>query len=73
MICLKCGQEMGDTTAHTCALITTYPPMPERRPWRCPVCDGTGKTTYPFAPAALYEMHEQEPCHACNGTGIVWG
>jgi len=73
MICNKCGNEMGDTAAHACAFTATYPPQPGRRPWKCPVCDGTGKTTNAFIPAALYETTTPEDCRACNGTGIVWG
>jgi hypothetical protein len=73
MICMKCGKEMGDTAAHTCALVTTYSPTPERRPWRCPVCNGNGKEPGTSLPGTVYESKKIEPCHACNGIGIVWG
>jgi hypothetical protein len=36
-------------------------------PYKCPVCNGNGKMTH-----GIYgEMWAQ--CHACNGTGIIWG
>jgi DnaJ-class molecular chaperone len=70
MICPKCGQEMGDTTAHSCALVTTYPPMPERRPWKCPVCNGTGKAVQCDV---MTPITVPVPCPACNGACIVWG
>lgn len=29
-------------------------------PYKCPVCDGSGK-------------YKRKTCHACGGTGLVWG
>lgn len=66
MKCSLCGGEMGDTTAHTCPLVMAYLPTPVRQPWKCPVCNGTGKVGTTTTVAEV-------PCHACNGSGIVWG
>lgn len=35
----------------------------EKKPHRCPVCDGFGELI----------LVEKNTCHACEGTGIVWG
>ena len=40
----------------------------ERRPYKCPVCDGSGTLPSGIDISATYT-----PCPACNGTGIVWG
>ncbi len=69
MKCNKCGMETGDATAHTCPTIPTYPPLPERRPWKGPGGCGTGKG----CPTGSATMLDELPCHACNGTGVVWG
>jgi len=39
----------------------------EMKPHKCPVCNGSGKALdqFGYAPPAS--------CHACSGTGIVWG
>ena len=69
MMCHKCGMEIGDTTTHSCALVTTFPPTDERRPWKCPVCNGSGKVL----PVGSATTITEYVCHACKGTGIVWG
>jgi DnaJ-class molecular chaperone len=52
------------TTICTC---TEKPPP--RRPYKCPVCDGTGKVWQRSDSTGI----NKQPCHACKGTGIVWG
>lgn len=44
--------------------------MAGRRPYKCPCCDGYGKRQVirQMMTAIIYE-----PCHACAGTGVVWG
>jgi hypothetical protein len=52
--------------------------MHERRPHKCPVCDGAGKVArppwepgdQPWVPLGLAMGTYQ--CNACLGTGIVW-
>ncbi len=38
--------------------------QPRHVPYRCPVCNGTGQHTM---------MHYIDACHACGGTGVLWG
>lgn len=60
--CPKCNNAMGEVSVDYSAA------QPERRPHKCPVCEGSGQKPVPTAP------HEQErtiPCHACTN-GIVW-
>lgn len=37
-------------------------PITERRPFRCPICNGIG-----------FEGTRKTPCRACKGAYIVWG
>lgn len=67
--CSWCG------TLHAVGVGCVYqlqPPLPSadpRRPFRCPVCDGRGKIVWPVGT----DTGGDAPCHACAGTGIVWG
>lgn len=44
---------------------------PNRKPFKCPVCDGTG------CDAAIFVLAKHDKCrgccHACEAKGIVWG
>ena len=40
------------------------------KPYKCPVCDGAGKLMSYLSGTATYPT---ETCHACCGSGIVWG
>lgn len=43
------------------------------KPWKCPVCEGSGKRFY--GPAfGMTEMEKMtaSTCIACKGNGIVW-
>jgi DnaJ-class molecular chaperone len=46
----------------------TSPRQAERKPHKCPVCDGNGKKPNPHATGE----NDLLPCHACDGKGIVW-
>lgn len=50
--------------------IPTYvaPPVLERKPCKCPVCEGSGKVFNSTAATHTYG----EQCHGCAGTGVVW-
>lgn len=41
-----------------------------KEPYTCPVCSGRGTV-----PSGFYSgtCSIEDPCHACGGTGIVWG
>ena len=39
-----------------------------RKPHKCPVCDGSGEND--ICSGSLTQI---ETCHGCSGTGIVWG
>jgi DnaJ-class molecular chaperone len=45
-----------------------YSEPPIRRPWKCPICGGSGRVF-----SADYTRTNSDQCHACGGTGIVWG
>jgi DnaJ-class molecular chaperone len=48
----------------------------ERRPHRCPVCNGRGNLPHGFYnpnPTGLSDNTAEVQCRACGGTGIVWG
>ena len=40
------------------------------RPFKCPCCDGWGKRQ---AGLTVGTAIQYETCHACLGTGLVWG
>ncbi len=47
-------------------------PAPARTPHKCPVCEGSGK----LHQQNTYEstlVPQPKCCHACSGTGVVWG
>jgi len=53
-------------------------PKPERRPFKCPVCDGETIVLKASAKVAFDEMvradlDTHQICNACEGKGIVWG
>lgn len=76
--CDKCGGYIGgDLPDFTHFFVCTCDieknlPSPQKQPFRCPVCNGSGTVSY--------EGHYYTSttfggfiCHSCNGTGIVWG
>jgi hypothetical protein len=49
----------------------------EKKPHKCPVCNGTGKTCRPpHIPGDIHDWTsggtEEYICNTCKGTGIVW-
>ncbi len=65
MMCPKCGRQQTTSAGCACELN----PQPGRRPWKCPVCDGSGKVW----PTGDQTSTAKKECPACKGTGIVWG
>lgn len=51
----------------------TWPASTNPQPYRCPVCNGSGKEHDPCGgvlPGG--SCSPPNPCHACGGRGIVW-
>ncbi len=47
----------------------------ETKPYKCPVCDGTGYTLKPpLSEPNQWTNFGEEPykCHACEGKGVLW-
>jgi len=47
-------------------------------PYKCPVCDGTGKVSRPPWVGGDINMwmsngNDLYPCNACMSTGVIWG
>lgn len=46
--------------------------LPVKRPWRCPICAGTGTVEHDFYTKLGYGTStERVTCKACSGRGIV--
>lgn len=73
MICSKCGQDVAMLIDGICAACDYVPwtatqtHYPSRKPHRCPLCSGSGRTVLPLDNATGGIQ-----CHGCNGTGTVW-
>ena len=72
MPCPVCGLESKYTCCEYC-----FPPAQFSRPYKCPVCDGSGKVGRPPWVAGdqrVFSAGETGPwpCRACNGSGILW-
>lgn len=80
-VCERCGcmvLAFGDwTTLPICVCPPEPNPTPQKQPFRCPVCGGSGMVDerlydlYPLG-ATVNNTHKIN-CRSCNGTGIVWG
>lgn len=49
----------------------------DRKPHKCPVCDGTGLVSKPVGMAGdqttwVTDNVEPHQCHACIGSGVLW-
>jgi DnaJ-class molecular chaperone len=44
-----------------------------QRPWKCPVCDGTGRLDNAEQVHNEGGLKLSWECFPCKGTGIVWG
>lgn len=66
----KCGIHMVEINSAGCFMCNNpqniFPQ--ERKPHKCPICDGTG-TQAKVSPRAFGTAVK---CHACDGTCIVW-
>lgn len=46
--------------------------LPERRPWRCPICEGRGTVPLDFyTQCGASTGTKREQCRACYGRGVV--
>ena len=72
-----CGLHSSYTITYPCT-ITYEGIFPEKKPYKCPVCSGSGKVSRP--PHLAGDVNtwsssnaEPYPCHSCKSTGIIWG
>ena len=89
--CTSCGQHVFSTAGCSCQNTrVSYYPVEVKfagtacnlylkpTPYKCPVCDGTGKVSRPpWIPGDVKEWTagragEMYECKACAGTGIIW-
>jgi hypothetical protein len=48
-------------------------PLPEKKPYRCPVCYGNGEWELSSIEETIRNNNEKiKKCHSCEGKGIVW-
>jgi hypothetical protein len=67
----ECPQvHIGSAGVRDAEAVFRHQEPPIRRPWKCPICEGAGMVTQ-YAP--VMSSVSPVPCHACGGTGIVWG
>ena len=83
--CVVCHQPLeavviwvNDRLHHPECLPITTLETSRKRPWKCPVCDGQGHLNRPPWVAGDQLMWTDSDialhqCHACSGSGIVWG
>lgn len=49
-----------------------FDPNKEKKPYKCPVCEGTGKVSRPpWIAGNIYQW--VSTCQACSGSGVIWG
>lgn len=66
--CFDCQQVTGGCFIHSQQVTTfRFPPETPQQPFRCPLCNGTGRLD------AIYEVRMPSDCHGCKGSGIIWG
>lgn len=71
--CLECKKYTGGCGCHS---VTYF--GENRKPHKCPVCDGTGKVSRPPWVAGDVDTWTDSqtgpyPCQPCDGKGIIWG
>ena len=70
MICPICGDQFDTTACPHNSLNKT------QRPFKCPVCDGTGLVSRPPWIAGDVESWDSDrtsyECSVCNGDKIIW-
>lgn len=67
----------GSITFGPCNTTSTRSiPMPEKKPYKCPVCEGSGAVHISLYHKGTVEKlpleNERESCRTCDGKGIVW-
>jgi hypothetical protein len=79
-LCTKHGLPVYDSAGNCAVCIQEVTAgVPNRvQPYKCPVCDGSGKVSRP--PWVAGDVNtwtssgtEHYECQACKGTGIIWG
>lgn len=82
--CPTCGGYHGGTSACSpCKFIYTYYPSfiegqpGEQKPYKCPICDGTGLVSRPPGVAGDQETQVDNQtgpyeCRPCLGSGVLW-
>ena len=78
--CLECKKFTGGCPWHNSSYQISYGYVagPDKKPYKCPVCDGTGKVSRPPHIAGdISEWVDSQtgpyPCQACEGKGVIWG
>ena len=78
--CLNCGGYHNYTINNECPTLCESKQVtgPTLWPFKCPVCDGTGKVSRPPGVAGdidSWSSSETGPydCRACWGNAIIWG
>ena len=72
--CSSTGGRMSCPT-HGSNLQYCFPQI-EKKPYKCPVCSGTGLVSYPPGFCVEYWSGGTAgpwTCRACNGSGVLWG
>jgi hypothetical protein len=71
--CEQCGKKFSEMPTLQEAPAGMQAPV---KPYCCPICTGKGIVAggfYNSLGETLTSSCGQEPCRACNGTGIIWG
>lgn len=59
-----------------CVCPKVWPPPVPSKPYKCPVCDGSGKVSRPpHIPGDVASWTSNEAvfeCNTCTGSGVVW-
>lgn len=66
---IRQSQATGPCVEQVLAALDQFFGTPGRQPFRCPVCEGCGRKPKD----AQLHGYSSVPCHACSGTGVVWG
>jgi hypothetical protein len=73
--CYNCG---WGTVRYYVSEQGSSPSEAEKKPHKCPCCDGAGKVSRPpWIPGDVESWTSGDigvyECRSCNGTGVVWG
>ncbi len=67
LCCCTCHSTSGNYQCKCCEKPGYY--TSGKIPHKCPVCNGEGKKPHSREDGEI----RWEPCHACGGSGILWG